>query len=170
MRTLPEVGRVDKFTSGRNKSTSTVTAVGYGLQEIVSGPEGVGPDSPEDPFDPKLRADKTRYQADLMVSNSKGVAGLSPFFKAYAGTGSFIVSGDAKHGGTCFGDSGGPMLADDGQGKVNVLVGVNSFGLNGNCAGIGGVYRIDQSDDLDFIDCVTDATDPRVECYPPGEE
>ncbi|MDJ0768690.1 MAG: trypsin-like serine protease [Ilumatobacter sp.] len=136
--TLPELGRVDEFTSGRNKGTSTVTAVGYGLQKIVGTAQGQGQDFVLD--------DKTRYAADLMVSNSKGVAGLGSIFKQIDGTGSFIVSGDAKHGGTCFGDSGGPMLADG-----NVIVGVNSFGLNGNCAGIGGVYRIDQPDDLDFI-------------------
>lgn len=58
-----------------------------------------------------------------------------------------MVSGDAAHGGTCFGDSGGPMLLGD----SDVIVGVNSFGLNGNCAGVGGAYRIDQADDLAFI-------------------
>lgn len=152
-----------EFGHGRNKAGSTVTAVGYGLQEIVSGPEGVGPDSPEDPFDPKLTAEKTRYQADLMVVDTKGVGGLGSYEALYPGSGSFIVSGDAKHGGTCFGDSGGPMLLEiDGE---DVVVGVNSFGLNGNCAGIGGVYRIDQPDDLKFIACVSESDDPSGKCY-----
>ena len=56
-----------------------------------------------------------------------------------------ILSGDAKHGGTCFGDSGGPALLGD------TILGVTSFGLNGNCAGIGGVFRIDRDVELGWI-------------------
>jgi len=44
-------------------------------------------------------------------------------------------------GGTCFGDSGGPILYDD----TDVIVGVNSFVLNGNCAGVSFAYRTDQA-------------------------
>lgn len=36
-------------------------------------------------------------------------------------------------------------------GDSDVIIGVNSFGLNANCAGVGGAYRIDQPDDLEFI-------------------
>jgi hypothetical protein len=43
-------------------------------------------------------------------------------------------------GGTCFGDSGGPIL----YGTTNTIVGVNSFVLNGQCAGTGFAYRTDQ--------------------------
>ena len=135
---IADLGYVDGMTKGRNKDSSKVTAVGYGLQEIVEGPAGVGPD-----FDPKLQADKTRYRADLMIVNTQGVAGLGSISPDQ----SFAMSGDAKHGGTCFGDSGGPILAYG----TDIIVGVNSFGLNGNCAGIGGAYRVDQQDDLDFL-------------------
>ena len=44
-------------------------------------------------------------------------------------------------GGTCFGDSGGPILLDD----TNIVVAVNSFVLNGQCAGQGYAYRTDQA-------------------------
>jgi len=37
------------------------------------------------------------------------------------------------------------------QGKSNVVAGVTSFGLNGNCAGTGGVFRMDRQDVLDFV-------------------
>lgn len=132
--TLASLDYVDGMTKGRNKGTSTVTAVGYGLQKVVDGARGVGQDFVQD--------DKTRYQADLMIVNTNGVAGLGSLMPNQA----FTMSGDAKHGGTCFGDSGGPILADG-----NVIVGVNSFGLNSNCAGIGGAYRVDQPDDIAFL-------------------
>jgi Trypsin len=144
---LPGLNYLDSLGKGRNNAT--VTAVGYGLQEFVEGPMCVGPEDcgvPPDFFDPKIRSDKTRYEADLMVVDTKGVGGLGNVTGSTdALAGSFMVSGDSKHGGTCFGDSGGPMLIG------NVLVGVNSFGLNRNCAGVGGAFRVDQPASLDFI-------------------
>jgi len=50
-------------------------------------------------------------------------------------------------GGTCFGDSGGPVFL----GTSNVLVGITSFVLNENCAGGGGAYRTDIATAQDFI-------------------
>lgn len=144
---LPDVDMLDQLGKGRNRAN--VTAVGYGLQEFVEGPLCVGPEDCDAPdyFDPKIRSDKTRYQAELTVVDSKGVAGLGNFTGSTEDlAGSFIVSGDSKHGGTCFGDSGGPMLMD------SYLVGVNSFGLNRNCAGVGGAFRVDQQVSLDFIE------------------
>ena len=35
------------------------------------------------------------------------------------------------NGGTCFGDSGGPNF----QSGTNIILGINSFVTNGNCAG-----------------------------------
>lgn len=127
---LPEEGLVDTLDKGR--SGTEVTAVGYGLQAASQNPV-----KPE-----KTVAELTRYQADLMIVNTKGVAGIG----SLPDTNSMLLSGDAKHGGTCFGDSGGPSLVDG-----NVLIGVTSFGLNGNCAGVGGVFRIDRDLELAWI-------------------
>ena len=127
---LPAEGVVDEMGKGRNNAA--VEAVGYGLQNANKN---------------HTQADRVRMKADLFVVNTNGVAGLGRLFDFYEGSGSMMVSGDAAHGGTCFGDSGGPMLLGD----SDVIVGVNSFGLNGNCAGVGGAYRIDQADDLAFI-------------------
>src|SRR5215218_8124350 len=50
-------------------------------------------------------------------------------------------------GGSCFGDSGGPILYD----ATNVVLGVNSFVINGQCAGVGFAYRTDQPDVYNWI-------------------
>ena len=49
-------------------------------------------------------------------------------------------------GGTCFGDSGGPILI-----KTHTIVAVTSFGLNANCAGGGFGFRVDTQAVHDFI-------------------
>lgn len=64
-----------------------------------------------------------------------------------AGTESLLLSNNANTGGTCFGDSGGPNFI----GGTNIIGGVTSFGMNGTCAGTGGVYRIDRPDDFYWL-------------------
>lgn len=131
---LPTQGLVDTLGRGRNNPDATITAVGYGLQEIISNPV-------KGPI--KIQADLDRLRADLMIVDTEGVAGIGQINPDQA----FVLSGDAADGGTCFGDSGGPSLVFG----TDTIVGVTSFGLNANCAGIGGAYRVDQPDDLAFI-------------------
>ncbi len=50
-------------------------------------------------------------------------------------------------GGTCFGDSGG----GDFLGGTNVVVGVNSYVTNSNCAGVTYSSRVDIPEVLDWI-------------------
>jgi hypothetical protein len=128
---LPSVGAVDELANGRKKAR--VEAVGYGLQLI-------------NPV--KLEDDLVRRKADLFVVNTNGVAGIGNFDTGnLPPTNSMFLSGDASSGGTCFGDSGGPIFIGD----SNVIGGVTSFGLNGNCAGVGGAFRIDRQVELDWI-------------------
>lgn len=134
---LPAPGAVDQLGKGRNKSQ--VTAVGYGLQAAqLNNP------TPQQ----HTQADRIRYQADLFVVDTTGVVGIGSF----PDSNSMVLSGDAKHGGTCFGDSGGPILHGD------VVLGVTSFGLNANCAGIGGAFRIDRDLEIDWINSLPEAT------------
>jgi secreted trypsin-like serine protease len=65
----------------------------------------------------------------------------------YTGGFSMLLSNNASTGGTCFGDSGGPNYI----GSSNVIGGVTSFAKNNNCAGTGGVFRLDRQDVLDFV-------------------
>jgi hypothetical protein len=126
---LPYLGQIDDYIgeAGNGRKGAFVEAVGYGLQDIK----------------PVTIADRIRMKANLMIVNTTGVAGLGHLTPGQQ----IVVSGDAKHGGTCFGDSGGPMFL----GGENVIGAVNSFGLNSNCAGIGGAYRLDQPDDIEFL-------------------
>jgi secreted trypsin-like serine protease len=58
-----------------------------------------------------------------------------------------IYSSNSNTGGTCFGDSSGPVFVSG----TNTLVAVISFAANINCAGTSGGCRIDQEDDLAFL-------------------
>ena len=124
---LPEADVIDDM--GKGRKNSVVEAVGYGLQKINPVME---------------QSDRIRMKADLMIVNTKGVAGIGNL----PDSNSMMLSGDAKHGGTCFGDSGGPIFLGT---DSNVIGAVTSFGLNGNCAGVGGVFRIDRQAELDWI-------------------
>ena len=104
-------------------SATTFTAVGYGLQRI---------------YPVFIVAEKIRMFAEPHLIQING---------GIVGDFSLLLSNNASTGGTCFGDSGGP----DYLGSSNVIAGVTSFGLNGNCAGTGGVFRLDRKNVLDFV-------------------
>ena len=70
----------------------------------------------------------------------------------FTGDFSLLLSNNAATGGTCFGDSGGPNFL----GSSNIVAGVTSFGINGNCAGTGGVFRMDRQNVLDFVNAFLD--------------
>ena len=126
---LPAAGALDPLLRKRGLQDTTFTAVGYGLQRI--NPVFV-------------EGFRVRLQATLDLVTLRGVAGSSNGVPPKT---SVWLTNNAHTGGTCFGDSGGPLFADD----SNTIVAVTSYGLNGNCAGIGAGYRIDKQADLDFI-------------------
>jgi len=70
-----------------------------------------------------------------------------PLQSGMTGDFSMLLSNNHVTGGTCYGDSGGPNFYSD----TNIVAGVTSFGMNGNCAGTGGVFRMDRQDVLDFV-------------------
>jgi hypothetical protein len=121
---LPELGQLNGMKTRRGRQDVTFTAVGYGLQRI-------------NPV--FIEAERVR-----MVANPHLIQINTPGF---TGDFSILLSNNHSTGGTCFGDSGGPNFIGD----SNVVGGVTSFGINGNCAGTGGVYRVDTADDLDWL-------------------
>lgn len=124
---LPELNELDQYATKRGQNKVTFTAVGYGLQESF----------------PDAAAWKENNERVRMVAYPK----LNQINGGIVGDFSLLLSNNAHSGGTCFGDSGGPNFIGD----SNVIGGVTSFGLNGNCAGTGGVYRVDRADDLDWL-------------------
>jgi hypothetical protein len=126
---LPVLDQLDALARRRGKQDTTFTAVGYGLQRI--NPVFV-------------EAERVRMVATprLIQINAPG----------FTGDFSLLLSNNASTGGTCFGDSGGPNFL----GSSDVVAGVTSFGLNGNCAGTGGVFRMDRSWALHWVQGILD--------------
>lgn len=122
--TLPGIDQLDALKTRRGKQDVTFTSVGYGVQWI--NPVFVESEKIRMVAHPKLNA-----------INAPGMTGDF----------SLLLSNNHSTGGTCFGDSGGPNFLGD----SNVVAGVTSFGLNGNCAGTGGVFRVDRQDVQNFI-------------------
>jgi secreted trypsin-like serine protease len=124
---LPSPDEFDAFKTKRGHNDVFFTSVGYGLQKSFP-----------DAASWKDAASRTRYVANPRLIQIDG---------GIVGDYSLLLSNNANTGGTCFGDSGGPNFLRD----TNVVAGVTSFGMNGNCAGTGGVFRTDRQDVLDFV-------------------
>ncbi len=124
---LPGLNRLDGMKTRRGLKDVAFTAVGYGLQQSF----------------PDAASWKEHNARVRMVAHPK----LNQINGGLVGDFSLLLSNNTNTGGTCFGDSGGPNFI----GNSNVIGGVTSFGLNGNCAGTGGVYRVDRADDLNWL-------------------
>jgi hypothetical protein len=116
---LPYEGQVNDFEKG-----TTLTAVGYGVQGFT---RGGGP--------PEAIFTAIRYRADVTFRNVNNRIGDM-----------FIKHSNNQKGGTCSGDSGGPVFAPD---QVTVL-GVTAF-VNVLCTSNGYAQRIDHADVLEWI-------------------
>lgn len=129
---LPSANQLDAMQKRRGQKDVTFTAVGYGLQESFP-----------DPAMFLATNSRTRYSATptLLQINVPG----------FTGDFSLLLSNNHSTGGTCFGDSGGPNFLGSGPTETKTVGGITSFGLNGNCAGTGGVFRTDRQDVLDFV-------------------
>lgn len=131
--TLPEygvlaaAGSLNRLATRRGRQEVTFTVSGYGLSRI-------------NPV--QLESFRERLMATSQLVNLRSAL-----------TGGFNLQTTANpgggRGGTCFGDSGGPVFY--GTTSSNVIVGVTSFGLNGNCRGVDFAYRIDQAKVIAWI-------------------
>jgi len=124
---LPEVGIIDDLFAelgANSKKDLRYRTVGYGLLDQDPRPN------------PGQRERLTAW--GYMINLSAGVTDYNLKTTANASMGK---------GGSCNGDSGGPLLIDG----TNIMVAVVSFGMNGQCKGQDFSYRLDREPVLDWI-------------------
>jgi hypothetical protein len=117
------VGALDGLATQRGRQNVRFDVAGYGLQDIK----------------PTEMAERNRLKASVRLVNLRSALtdGFNIHHSGAPGTG----------GGTCFGDSGGPILSEG----THTIVAVTSFGLNQNCAGGGFGFRVDTSAVANFL-------------------
>jgi hypothetical protein len=122
---LPPNGILETVLAENGNSTNWWTAVGYGVQGVLN---------------PFAMDDFARYNT---------IVRLIEINSSYTGPGSsakFTNNPGRGRGGTCFGDSGGPIFYQD----TPIIGAVVSFGIT-PCIGVDFQFRIDTATALDFI-------------------
>ncbi|QIK66390.1 trypsin-like serine protease [Nocardioides sp. HDW12B] len=120
---LPAPGAVDTYTSSSSaKRTVDFTLSGYGVSQVK----------------PRVLVGQRLTARSQLVSDD------SPVSEYHLKTSSNASQGK---GGSCVGDSGGPVLAEG----TDVLLAVVSFGRNDNCRGVEYSYRVDREETLAWI-------------------
>jgi hypothetical protein len=125
---LADLGAADTLAgdSGRGRNDALVETVGYGIQAVQPRPMDI-----ESRFKSTSRiVEVTGNQSEggnlHTLNNPSEVGGV---------------------GGSCFGDSGGPVFIND----TNQVLGVVSYGPSATCHGADYAWRVDTQDAYDFV-------------------
>jgi hypothetical protein len=122
---LPGLGDLDDLSTQGGSNDTIIRTVGYGVQMVKPFPQ----------WDP-IRYTSTSRLVNLSSHLTDGY-NIHTSNNPSQGT-----------GGSCLGDSGGPIFYPE---DSNTVVGVVSFGLNNNCKGADFAYRTDIVEAQDFI-------------------
>ena len=112
--------------TGRDRNNALVENVGYGIQSVQ----------------PKPMDETTRYKSTSRIVEVNGKASTSGNLHTLNNP-----SPIGGRGGTCFGDSGGPVLVNN----TNEIIAVVSYGFSGTCHGADYSWRVDTKDSYEFI-------------------
>src|SRR5262249_22457625 len=121
---LAATGSLDELSTQRGLQNQTVTITGYGISDVK-------------PATVSFR-ERLMSMAQIINLHNSTTDGFNIQLTTNPGQGK---------GGTCFGDSGGPILYD----STNTVISVNSFVKNLQCAGTGFAFRTDTPDALAWI-------------------
>jgi len=127
---LPTAGLLDGLGTARGTKGTVFTVSGYGLSLRVQDHSALSNIS----FRERLMAQSTLVNLNSAITDGYNLQTQG--------------NGDGR-GGTCSGDSGGPVFL--GASSSNLIVAVTSFGLNALCRGTDFGYRLDQVDVLNWI-------------------
>ncbi|MCJ7567234.1 MAG: trypsin-like serine protease [Anaerolineales bacterium] len=132
---LPPAGFLDELSVTNGADGVNFMSVGYGLNQVL--PETIS--LRERWFSVSFLINLTNALTDgynIQTSNNPGGWPDDPM---------------AYSGGTCFGDSGGPLFYEVDE-VTEYLVGITSFGLNASCKGTDFAYRTDTESFWEFIE------------------
>jgi len=127
---LAPAGTLDALAQGRGTKNTVFTVSGYGLTLRVQDHSALANVS----FRSRLMARATLVNLRSALTDGYNLQ--------TQGNGS-------GRGGTCSGDSGGPVFLGDA--RSNQIVGITSFGLNALCRGTDFAYRTDRAAVIDWI-------------------
>ncbi len=119
---LAAAGTLDALANRRGQQDVTFVSSGYGISRV----------------EPTTLSFREQLMAESQLVNLSNA--LTDGFNVQ------LTNSPGKgRGGTCSGDSGGPLLYQD------QIVGLTSFGFNRICAGVGFDYRVDRAEVLAWI-------------------
>jgi hypothetical protein len=131
---LPDVGLLDRLATQRGAQDTTFISVGYGLNQVK----------------PTTISLRERWYSESHLINLTNALTDGFNIQTSNNPGKWPEDPMSYSGGTCSGDSGGPLFYT--YEGVEYVVGITSFGLNSYCKGTDFAYRTDTLSARDFID------------------